>query len=139
MQYLCLIYQRDDILRSLEPPERDELICASLAYIDELRESGHVVAANALEPVDAAMSLRVRGNSAYITDGPYAETNEHVGGYLLIEARDLNDAIRIATRFPLGRLGGIEVRPVANQIQQMVAAPMNALSASFGASPMLER
>lgn len=139
MQYLCLIYQRNDILRSLDPTECDALMRASLAYIDELRQSGHYVASNALEPIDAAMSLRVRGNSAYITDGPYSEMHDHVGGYLLIEARDLNDAIRIATRFPLGRLGGIEVRPVTNRIQQMVAAPMDALSAPVDVSPMLER
>lgn len=131
MQYLCLIYQRDEIMRSLDPADREALICASRAYVDELRQSGHFVAANALEPIDAAMSLRVRGNSAYITDGPYIATSDHVGGYLLIEARDLNDAIRIATRFPLGQRGGIEVRPVTNQIQQMAV-----LSAS---SPMAER
>ncbi|HMM42532.1 MAG TPA: YciI family protein [Thermomicrobiales bacterium] len=112
MQYLCLIYQDEAKLRALSAGEYDALIAETLDYRDELQRGGHLVASNALELTDAAMSIRVRGNMAYLTDGPFVETKEQLGGYLLIEARDFNEAIRVATRFPPARLGGIEVRPV---------------------------
>lgn len=112
MRYLCLIYQDESKLAALSVPEYDALIAETLDYRDELRRAGHLVVSHALELAGAATTIRVRGQTASITDGPYAETREQIGGYLLIEARDLNEAIRVATRFPPARLGGIEVRPV---------------------------
>lgn len=139
MQYLCLVYQRDDAMSAYDPVACEALMSETFAYTEELRQSGHFVAVSVLEPIDSAMSLRVRGNSAYITDGAYVKAQEHVTGYLLIEARDLNEAVRIATRFPPGRLGGMEVRPVMNLPQPSIPVPTDALSAAMSPSPTLER
>lgn len=122
VNYLCLIYQDEAKLRALSAEEYEALIAETLDYRDELQRGGHLVASNALELTDAAMSIRVRGQTAYITDGPFVETKEQLGGYLLIEARDLNEAIRVATRFPPARLGGIEVRPVKVHMRPTVAS-----------------
>lgn len=112
MQYLCLIYQNEKILKSLSKDDYDALVAEALAYDDELREGGHYVGSNALELVDSATTIRVGSGKASITDGPFAETREQLGGYILIEARDLNEAIRLASRIPPARLGCVEVRPV---------------------------
>jgi hypothetical protein len=112
MKYLCLIYQDERALAALSPSEYDELVAETLAYVDEQKQSGHYVSSNALEYVQSATSIRVRGDRLAITDGPFVETKEQLGGYFLIEARDLNEAIRIAAKMPPARLGGIEIRPV---------------------------
>jgi hypothetical protein len=95
-------------------PESDmqALIDESLAYDETLRKGGHFVAAQALESVNAATTVRVRNGKVSVTDGPFAETNEQIGGFILIEARDLNEAIQLASHIPGGRLGAVEVRPV---------------------------
>jgi len=77
-----------------------------------LRKSGHFIGANALQPVSAATTVRVRNSKVSTTDGPFAETKEHLGGYILIEARDLNEAIQVAGKIPMARIGSIEVRPI---------------------------
>ena len=112
LKYLCLIYHDEKKLDSMTPSEYDALITESLAYDDEIRQSGHYVTSNALVFVASATSIRVRGDKIAITDGPFVETKEQLGGYILIEARDLNEAIRVASRIPPARIGGIEVRPV---------------------------
>jgi hypothetical protein len=112
MHYLCLVYAEEARLNGLSPPEADALIDETLANNRELEASGHLVLAEALEQVDAAVTVRVRDGRLSATDGPFAETNEQLGGFLLVEARDLNEAIRIAGRIPSARLGSIEVRPV---------------------------
>lgn len=112
MKYLCLVYQDEKALGALSGSEYDALVAEVLAYNEEMRQSGHYVASNALELIESATSLRVRDGKVSITDGPFVETKEQLGGYYLIEARDLNDAIRVASKFPPARLGGIEVRPV---------------------------
>lgn len=112
IKYLCLAYQNEQELSSLSKCEYDALIAETIAYLDELRRTGHYVSSNALEFVETATSIRVREGRLFLTEGPFVETKEQVGGYILIEARDLNDAIRIASRFPPVRMGGIEVRPV---------------------------
>ncbi len=81
----------------------------------ELRENGHYIAAEALQPVQTATTLRIRHGKVSTTDGPFAETKEQLGGFYLIEARDLNEAIRVASKIPPGRLGCIEVRPIREQ------------------------
>jgi hypothetical protein len=83
------------------------------------RNRGHFIAAQALESVDAATTVRIRNGKVSVTDGPFAETNEQIGGFILIEAKDLNEAIQLASKIPSIRLGGIEVRP----IKELVASP----------------
>jgi hypothetical protein len=112
MHYLCLVYAEEARLNGMSPPEVDALIDETLANNRELEASGHLVLAQALEQVDAAVTVRVRDGRLSATDGPFAETNEQLGGFLLIEARDLNEAIRIAGRIPSARLGSVEIRPV---------------------------
>ena len=112
MQYLCLVYIEETAFDVMSEAEQRALTRESLAYDDELRKSGHFVGANALQPVSAATMVRVRNSKVSTTDGPFAETKEHLGGYILIEARDLNEAIQVAAKIPMARIGSIEVRPI---------------------------
>lgn len=112
MKYLCSVFFDEKQLDALSEKEHEKLDEESLAYDDLLRKDGHFLAAQALQPVEAAATLRVRGGKVTVTDGPFAETREQIGGFLLIEARDLNEAIQLASRIPVIRLGGIEVRPI---------------------------
>jgi hypothetical protein len=82
------------------------------AFTDAIKKSGHYVAGEALQPVQTATTVRVRNGKSSATDGPFAETKEQLGGYYLIQARDLNDAIQVASRIPSARLGSVEVRPI---------------------------
>jgi hypothetical protein len=112
MKYLCMVIVDEKKLNALSESESQALDDESLAYDDTLRKGGHFLAAQALESVNAATTLRVRNGKVSVTDGPFAETNEHIGGFILIEARDLNEAIQLASHIPACRLGGVEVRPV---------------------------
>ena len=112
MRYLCLVYYDEKRLDALTKAELDTLIADALAYDDELRKAGHYVTSNALQSVKTATTLRVRKDKVSVTDGPFAETKEQLGGFLVIEARDLNEALHVASRIPPARLGSIEVRPV---------------------------
>jgi hypothetical protein len=105
MKYLCLVYLAQDKLHAV--PDRECQACG-----DGLRKSGLLVAAEALEPIETATTVRVRNGKLSITDGPFAETKEQLAGFYLIEARDLNDAIQAASKIPPAREGSIEVRPV---------------------------
>ena len=100
MKYLCLVYLDWKVLEQLSGPEFDALVSDSLDYDDELRQRGHLIAAQALQPVETATTVRVRNNKLSTTDGPYAETKEQLGGFVLIEASDLNDALQIASKIP---------------------------------------
>ena len=118
MKYLCLIYEDADRLNAMSPAEYDALCEDAMTYEDELRRNGHLIVAEPVQPVQSATVLRVRPNGQYtVTDGPFCETKEQLGGFFLIEAPDLNDAIRIASRIPPARLGGIEVRPIREMIR----------------------
>ncbi len=109
MKYLCLVYSEEDKLHSLpDSPKDDEC----MAYADALQRNGYLLAAEALEPVQTASTIRVRSGKLSITDGPYAETKEQLAGFYLVEARDLNEAIQVAAKIPPARVGSIEVRPV---------------------------
>ena len=112
MKYLCLVYVEEAKLKALSGEETAALIAEARAYDDELRKSGHYIASNALQRAETATTLRVRKTGVSITDGPFAETKEQLGGFVLIEARDLNEAMHVAAKIPPGRLGSIEVRPV---------------------------
>src|ERR1700712_2219328 len=108
MKYLCLIFFDEKELEVLSQRESDALNAASLAYDETLRQSGHFLDAHALQSVQAATTVRVRHGKLSITDGPFAETHEQLGGFVLIEAADLDDAIRVAVQIPSGRLGCVE-------------------------------
>ena len=112
MQYACLVYVDPSKFRALDEHQLAELDEASLASNDDLRASGHLILAEALQPVTEAVTVRIRDGRMSTTTGPFAETAEHLGGAVLIEARDLNEAIGIAGRLPIARFGCIEVRPV---------------------------
>ncbi|HEY6260030.1 MAG TPA: YciI family protein [Nitrospiraceae bacterium] len=112
MKYLCLVYLEEKTLNALSRNERVALSDESMAYCDELQKSGQFIAASPLHPVETATTVRVRNGKASTTDGPFAETKEQLGGYFLIDVRDLNDAIRVASKIPAARFGSIEVRPV---------------------------
>jgi hypothetical protein len=112
MKYLCLVYIEEKKLDALSKSELDALIAESLAYDEVLQKSGHLIVAQALQPVQTARTLRVRNGKLFTTDGPFAETKEQLGGFVFIDARDLNDAIQVASKIPPARLGSIEVRPI---------------------------
>jgi hypothetical protein len=112
VKYLCLVYHEEKKLDALPRNEWNPLVDESLALREELRTSGRGIAAEALQPVDTAMTVRVRGGKASTTDGPFVETKEQLGGFFLIDVSDLNEAIQVASRIPGARLGSVEVRPV---------------------------
>jgi hypothetical protein len=112
VKYLCLVYADEKSLAALSGSEWDALLRENLELCEELRKSGHYVSASPLDPVQTAITLRVRNGKVSTTDGPFAETKEQLGGYYLIEARDLSEAIKVAGRIPGARLGSIEVRRI---------------------------
>lgn len=112
MKYLCLIYNEEGKLTDMPQAERDALAVEVLAYHEELAQRGHLVAAEDLEPVRAATTVRVAHGSWCAAEGPFAETNLQLGGLIVIDARDLNEAVRLASRIPGARFGCVEVRPV---------------------------
>jgi hypothetical protein len=112
MKYVCLVYLVEKDMTAMSKKESDTCTDESLAYDDALRKAGHLIVAHALQPVEAATTVRVRNGRLSATDGPFAETKEQLGGFILIEARDLNEAIQVAAKIPLARRGSIEVRPI---------------------------
>ena len=112
MTYLCLVYFEPETLHKLSPSDKAELDRNSVAYDRELARSGHFITAHALQPVRAAKTVRVRGGEVTQFDGPFAETKEQLGGFILINAENMDEAIRIAAKIPLAKLGSIEVRPI---------------------------
>ena len=112
MKYLCMVIVDEKKLHAMTESELQAIEDESLEYDDVLRQGGHFLAAQALQSVSSATTVRLRSGSVSLTDGPFAETNEQVGGFILIEARDLNQAIQLASHIPSIRLGAVEVRPV---------------------------
>jgi len=117
MKVLCLAYEEEQKLNQLTRSEWHALRSETLAYVDELRRSGRYVMSEALESVATATTVRVRSGKLLATDGPFAETKETLGGIFLIEAKDLDDAIQVAARWPSARIGSIEVRPIAEELR----------------------
>ena len=105
MKYLCLVYLDEKRLHEL--PDED-----CVAYDASIRRSGHCIASEALQPVETATTVRVRNGKLAITDGPFAETKEQLAGFYMIEARDLDEAIAIASKIPPAEVGSVEVRPI---------------------------
>lgn len=112
MRYMFLIYLDDRDFAKMPENERDGWIDRMADYDEELKDSGNFIDANALRHATEAMTVRVRGGSLSATDGPFAETKEYLTGYFVVEARDLNDAMRLAAKMPLAAVGSIEVRPL---------------------------
>ena len=114
MKYLCSIYGEESQWSSATPEQMNEVLEAYGAFGEEAGQAGVILAGEGLEPTSSATTVRVRDGERMLTDGPFAETKEQLGGFYLIEARDLNEAIQIAARIPSARLGSIEVRPVVD-------------------------
>ena len=112
MKYLCLVYLEESAFDAMSEREKEQLTNDCLDSDEDLRRRGYYITSAALQPVAAATTVRMRNGRISATDGPFAETKEHLGGIVLIEARDLNDAIRAAASSPMARIGCIEVRPV---------------------------
>jgi hypothetical protein len=112
MKYLCLIYGSEAHEASMSKADNDAMMSEYFAFTEDLRRGGHFVAGEGLQPTTTATTVRVRHGKASTTDGPFAETKEQLGGFYLIEAADLNEAVRLAGRIPSARYGCVEVRPV---------------------------
>jgi hypothetical protein len=111
VKYLCLVYLTPDQWNACPDPT-----CA--AYVRELADSGHLLGGSPLHPTHTATTVRVRNHQVSVTDGPFAETKEQLAGFYLVEARDLNEAIQIASKIPPARYGSIEVRPTRELVTE---------------------
>ena len=111
MKYLCLIYNDEQTWASAGKDRIDTMRGEYMAFTDDIQKSGHYVGGNGLQPTATATTVRVRNGRVSTTDGPFAETKEQLGGYYLIEAKDLNEAIQVAARIPGAKYGSVEIRP----------------------------
>ena len=114
MKYLCLIYDDETVWESMPQAESEALMGEYFGFTEGIRASGQYIAGEALQPVATATTVRIRNGKLSTTDGPFAETKEQLGGFYLIEARDLNEAIQVAAKIPSVRIGSIEIRPVVD-------------------------
>ena len=112
MQYLLLIYDAEKVWQDMPKEESEKMFGEYMQFTADIKGSGHMVAGDALQPVSTATCVRVRNGKVQTTDGPFAETREQLGGYYLINAKDLDEATAIAARIPSARIGTIEVRPI---------------------------
>ena len=112
MQYMLLIYGNEAAMKSATDADRDAMFRSYREYTQSLIKSGNMKAGDALEPTTTATTVRVRDGKTLTTDGPFAETREQLGGYYLVEAKDLDEATKLAARIPGAQVGSIEVRPV---------------------------
>ncbi len=117
MKYLCLAYEAEETFTSMPRSEWEILRDETLAYVDALKQSGHLLLTNALQSARTATKVAVRQGRVMVTDGPFAETKEQLGGFFLIDAADLNEAVEIAAKWPGARFGTIEVRPIEEALR----------------------
>ena len=117
MKYLCLIYESEKFWEKASKEEGEAIFGEYMGFTQDIAKTGHLLAGEALLPTSAATTVRVRNGKISTTDGPFAETKEQLGGYYLIEARDLNDAIQVGAKIPGARYGSIEIRPVMDTSQ----------------------
>ena len=118
MKFLCLICA-EVVMEGMPESDAEKHFQEYVEFTENIKASGHFVGANRLKPANTATTLRVRDGKITTTDGPFAETKEQLGGYYVIEATDLNDAIRVASRIPGARHGCVEVRPIADNPQTL--------------------
>jgi hypothetical protein len=125
MKFMLLIYNDSTLHHALPQAEADAMMRECLTHADELRREGHLIESQMLEGAETAKSLRTRNGRSKVTDGPFSEAKEVLGGFNLIEARDMEEAIRIAALFPWSRTGCVEIRPVRDisAVRRRVGAP----------------
>ena len=114
MKYICLGYIEPGKFENMSENERNSFVDECFTYDDVLRKNGHFAGGEALQPASSAVTLRFRGGKATVTDGPFAETKEQIGGILILEARDLNHAIQLMSKHPGVQAGPFEIRPAAD-------------------------
>jgi hypothetical protein len=129
MKYLCLICA-ETVMEQMSESEAEKHFDEYAEFTDDIRRSGHFIGCNRLQPPSTAATVRVREGRISTTDGPFAETKEQFGGYYVIEAKDLNEAIQVAARIPGAQRGCVEVRPIAEDTQTLRALGMTAEEAS---------
>jgi hypothetical protein len=112
MRYLCLIYENEKAWQQMSEADMQKGMAEYNQYTQSIKNSGNYVGGEALQPTNTATSVRVRNGKVSTTDGPYVETKEQLGGYYLIKAKDLNDAVQVASRIPGAKHGTVEVRPI---------------------------
>ncbi|QIB66192.1 YciI family protein [Kineobactrum salinum] len=112
MKYLAMVYYQEGKMRELSQQEWDVLNRECMACVEGLQQAGHFLAGEALQSTDTATTLRVRDGQVATTDGPFAETREQLAGFYMLEARDMEEAVELASRIPPARYGSVELRPV---------------------------
>jgi hypothetical protein len=112
MRFLCLVYHEEEKLAALSQDEMDSLVGACMRWTEQLEQGGHHVLSAGLQSVRSAATVRIRNGALRVTDGPFAETKEFLGGFTLIDARDLDEALELAAKFPSAVIGSMEVRPL---------------------------
>ncbi|WP_435009403.1 YciI family protein [Tundrisphaera lichenicola] len=122
MKFVCLGYMDESKWDAMSEDERKSMMEECFAYDAELRKGGHILGGEALQGIKNGATLRARGKEVIVTDGPFAETKEQLGGFMIFEARDLNHAIQLMSRHPGVRFGPFEIRPVDQQISELAAA-----------------
>jgi hypothetical protein len=122
MKFICLGYMEETKWDEMPESEQTALMEECFAYDDELRRGGHFIGGEALQSIRNAATLRYRQGKIAVTDGPYAETKEQLGGFLVLEARDLNHAIQLMSKHPGVRSGAFEIRPADEEINALVTA-----------------
>jgi hypothetical protein len=130
VKYLCLIYDEEKKFATMDKSDMDAMMSEYRQFGEDIKKSGNHVAGHQLQPVHTATTVRVRGGKISNTDGPFAETREQLGGFYMIEARDLNEALKIAARIPSAKTGSIEVRPIVDHAAQAQAASSKTAAAT---------
>jgi hypothetical protein len=121
MKFICLGYAAESMFKAIPEEQMKVLMEECFAYDDELRRGGHFAGGEALQPPGTAVTLRFREGKVDVTDGPYVETKEYLGGILILEARDLNHAIALMSKHPGVRFGPFEIRPADEQVNDLIA------------------
>lgn len=134
MKYVCLGFYDEAKFANLPPEDAQKMMEECMAYDDELRRGGHFLGGEALDSARNAVTLRIKNGNVEVTDGPYAETKESLGGILLLEARDLNHAIALMSKHPGVKNGPFEIRPANEAINDLIAARGAAVAKEPGTS-----
>ena len=122
MKYLLLIYENEAVAAGMSEADQGKVWGEYMTYTEDIRKKGQYVAGEALQPIATATTVRIKDGKTVSTDGPFAETREQLGGFYLVEAKDLNEALQVAQRIPSARIGSVEVRPVVDFSQQPSAS-----------------
>lgn len=112
MRFLCLVYHEEEKLAALSQPEMDSLVGACIDWVEALTKGGHHISSAGLQSIRSAATVRLRDGKVSTTDGPFAETKEFLGGFTLIRARNFDEALQLAAKFPAASIGSMEVRPL---------------------------